>query len=214
MKSIKLTNSYFHSSVSFDEIQNINNDNYIFVKYLNNLHQMITTDNIVNIYPIYDYSTKTINGYIKYLLIDNFKLDKQINIISFNDTNEIDVKDNEIIIKFVNNINDIRIVNIISKLTLFYKDVYIVNLIYDNPIDDIYYVVCKNKINNNDNKLNINNYDYITDINENKQLIYVFLYTCYYYWVNILNAFINNNHEVLTNHFKTMKLIKYVGETT
>lgn len=213
MKTIKLTNAYSPSHITFDETTlEQTQDNYIFADYLRKLHKEITTDNLISIYPLIDYSKKTIEGYIKSLLIKGFGLNENTTITPFEETHTIPINEHNIVIKFVNGINDNRLVSLISKLTLNYKDVYIVNFIYSNPLDDIYYVVCKNSLPLGDrNELVANNYDYITDINENKESIYMFLYSCYFYWVNVLNATINDNQKVLANHFKTLKLINHVG---
>ena len=236
MKTIKLTNLYLPSCITFDETTlEQTNHNYIFVDYLQRLHNEITTDNLISIYPLIDYSKKTIDGYIKSLLVNSFDLNDDIKITSFEETHMIPIGKHNIIIKFVNGINDNRIVSLISKLTLYYKDVYIVNFIYTNPLEDVYYVVCKEACHhdlplgaykNVDKQIDssgqqslleqsetlvINNFDYITDINENKESIYMFLYACYFYWVNVLNATINDNQNVLANHFKTLKLLKHVG---
>lgn len=211
MKTIKLTNVYSPSCITFDETTlEQTQDGYIFVDYLITLHKEITTDNLISIYPLVDYSKKTIEGYIKSLLIKDFNLNENITITPFEEIHEIPISEHNIIIKFVNGINDNRLVSLISKLTLYYKDVYVVNFIYSNPLDDIYYVVCKD-VCRDGLPLGVNNYDYITDINENKESIYMFLYSCYFYWVNVLNATINDNQKVLDNHFKTLKLISHVG---
>ena len=220
MKTIRLTHSYITSIATFDETtlkreQECQHSDYIFVDYFHKLHKEITTDNLISVYPLVDYSRKMIEAYIRHLLIEKFELDNSISIISFDYKEGMQISEHDMVIKF-GCINDVRLIDLISKLTLYYKDVYIVNFIYDNPLDDSYYVVVKG-VNNTVNKqiehLVVNNYDYITNINENKEDIYMFLYTCYFYWSNLLKATITNNHKVLDTHFKTLKLIKHVSQT-
>lgn len=202
MKCLCLNKSYNITPKTF---KTLTQDNYIFVKYFDKLHKAITTDNIINIYPLIDYSMDILNDYIKSLLINNFSLNNNINIQSID--NKIDIKNkDDKVFKFINKINDIRVINSISKLILYYKFVYIVNFVYDNPINDIFYVICKNKINDDNIVINIYDNDYVTNINENKEDIYIFLYMCYYYWFNLLN-----NQQALTNHFKLLKLINNVS---
>ena len=203
MKCLRLTKHYIITPKQFTQ-----NDDVIFSKLLDDLHRAITIENLINVYPIYDYKHSVIDNRIRRELINKFNLDKDFVYLSIDDIKDVN---NNIVIKLVENINDKRVVDFISKLTMYYKDVFIVNFIYDNPIDDIFYVICKNKLDDTPLTLTISEYDYITNIDNNRNDIFVFLYTCYYYWYHLAMLANQTAREI---HFKRLKDVSKEPEST
>lgn len=81
------------------------------------------------------------------------------------------------VIAIINNINNLTVINTLCNLQHIYKEVYLCNLYYDNPVYNIHYIVCKNKIDKNNKTLEI-----ITSnacLNNNLDNIYNYLYSYY-----------------------------------
>ena len=202
MKVLHLTKQYIISPNVFNNDNSVDDKDIIFAHYLNKLHNQITTDNLIYVWPLVDYQEETISDYIKKQLIEEFKLNKSFELITLDTQKQIQLSDNnDIVIKLVDNINNKQTIDFICKLTLYYKYVYIVNFIYNNPIDNIFYVVCKDKNNKETTNINISSSDYITNINENRRDIFKYLYTCYYYWACLQKG----DKNLLDKHFKLLK---------
>ena len=81
------------------------------------------------------------------------------------------------VIPLINTINDLLIVDMIGNLSVIYENVYLCNTFYDNPLDNVFYIVCVNKIKDDNNfTLNLN---YFFNINFNKSLIYDMILSVY-----------------------------------
>lgn len=143
--------------------------------------------------------------------IDNeIKEDKKISYI--NKYFETSIKDitilgnniklfDEMLIKIDNDkINKSEVIDIISNFSILYKDVILFNLYYDNPINNIFYILCKGKQTNiNEIKINKN---YSLNINKNKSYIYDFLFSYYASLTNIINIFDNLDNKQNINMYK------------
>lgn len=80
--------------------------------------------------------------------------------------------DDTIIIRLLNNIWKKEVIDSVSNLTNYYKEVYICNLFYDNPALNIHYVVAKNKEQDIDKFAIYNGYN---TINDNEDIIHDYL---------------------------------------
>ncbi len=184
----------FDNNTFSDTILNIFNDIYL----------KLTKDNDL-LYHVYPIDTKiSADKILKY--INEYFNTSIKNIIYFD--NDIRL-DKEILIKFINNINKTSTIDIISNLSIIYKDVILFNLYYDNPADNIFYVICKNKI-CNDNCININKYNSM-NINKNKSYIYDFLFSYYIGLTDIINTYDHlddkqniNTYTIYVQNFKDM----------
>ena len=109
--------------------------------------------------------------------------------------------ENNMVIRIVNNINNLIVINTASNLFNYYEEVYLCNLYYDNPAYNIHYIVCKNK------KQEMETLDIITDcicLNSNMENIYVYLYA-YLASITTLISLYNkraDNDEVYFNYCK------------
>lgn len=176
-KYIKIDKLYEESKTKLSK-KDIENNDTLFSTELQKIidsYNNVTEDIIKDLYLLYEEDDEFISNRIMKLIIKEFDL-KNINNYEYIEDVHLN---NDIIIKLYNSINDNIIIDYICKLSLYYKEVYLVNCFYDNPFNNIFYVVCKNKIGKID-KLRLSKHDYITNINENKQNIYMFLYSCFY----------------------------------
>lgn len=152
-----------------------------------------------NLITVFSKDLKLLEDNILDTLVDNEKLQEFIypTLTTYNDNDKLNVisktldiecdhidkfgKDvklnNNSVISVINNINNITVINTICNLNNIYEHVYICNLFYDNPTYNIHYIVCKNKINKDADKLDI-----ITNnicLNENLDDIYNYIYSFY-----------------------------------
>lgn len=182
----------------------VNNDDVVFSKELleiSNYYNMVSEDVIKELYLLYEDDDEDISNNILKLLMKEFNIN---DIKNYEYIEKVHLNNN-IIIKLFNTINDNIIIDYIGKLTLCYDEVYLVNCFLDNPFNNIFYVVCKNKNNNDISNIKLNTHDYMTNINENKHDIYLYLYTCYYSTMYILQCYFVNKGSTI---IKTLNLYK------
>ena len=86
---------------------------------------------------------------------------------------DLAMEDN-MVICLLNNINNNIVINSSCNLINFYEKVYLCNLYYDNPVYNIHYIVCKNKVKPLE-KIDII-VDYIC-MNSNLENIYTYLFS-------------------------------------
>ena len=210
MRSLKLTKTYLIRPKQFmakDEQE------IIFAPLFEKMKEKITIENLEEIYPLFDMTEKKKEKIIREHISKNFSVDsfKIILPTDFKDINE------NIVVKFRGIMNREYSVNFVGKMTKYYNEVYLVNFIIDNPLDDVFYLVCKNKINTEPLTVNIYENDYNTNINENRRDIFSFMYLCYYYWDYLVYVLKQKTktiikNRVLQNHFKTLKYVVSVNK--
>ena len=196
----------------FTKLESKQNDiNKIFATDLHKMENDITetingNEELVNfIYPILtEYTDKdileVINKHFNINCDTINKFDKNIKLT------------NDIIIKVINNINNYIVINSICNLNNIYKEVYICNTFYDNPQNNIHYVVCKdnNKDINNKDTNNYNSFEVISDnicMNDNLENIYDYLYSYYssiQYLISIFNKkdIDSKAYNIYCSHYK------------
>lgn len=138
-----------NSLIFSDEIKDIWRDSYSLLSVNKSIKSIENQDIIINQH--YD-------GYKLYLFKELIELD------------------NNIVVKFVNNINDNRAIDLIGQLSTIYNDVTLCTTNVNSPLYNIHYLICKNKKDNC--KITIQDYS-ILSINENIKDIYIYLYTYY-----------------------------------
>jgi len=101
------------------------------------------------------------------------------------------VLDDNIVVKFVNNLNDKRAFDLIGQLSTIYENVVICTTFVNNPLLNIHYLICKNKKNTNQE---LHEYS-ITSINKNVINLYTYLFT---YSITIRkNSYLNKHKKII-----------------
>ena len=176
----------------FSELD-VKSDNYnkVFSSMLKNMEveiiNKLSNNELINfIYP-------TINVYNDEDKINLLNKHFNINCKNINEFSQNIKLDDNIIISIINNLNNNEVINSVCNLINIYKEVYICNLYYDNPYFNIHYVICKNKI-TDDNKLKIINNNIC--INNNLNKIYKYLYSYYSSLLYIIKLYNKKNVDV------------------
>ena len=203
MRCLKLTKNYLIRPKQFTTKDE---EEIIFAPLFEDMKEKITIEKLEEIYPIFDVAEKKKEKAIQEHIAKNFSLNN-FKIIPPNEFKNIN---SNVVVKFRGIMNREYSVNFVGKMTNYFNEVYLVNFIIDNPIDDIFYLICKNKTASEPLTVNIYENDYNTNINENRRDIFSFMYSCYYYWNYLIYIMIQETktiirNRVLQNHFKTLK---------
>lgn len=158
---------------------------FVFAPLFDTLLEEIRQGKIADVYPLYDTKDKDVREHVLRNIRKHFLLDESVEVIDSTSLPE-SIKGEDVVIRLANNsINDLRIIDFIGKLTKCFGEVFLANIILDNPVANIFYIVCKGTT-PKQSLPSVSQTDFMTNINENVMDIYEFIYFCIYSWIVLL----------------------------